>query len=81
MLVIACRRVLHSVPMRERFHRFVKNIGVALGHTMLEDPELIALVVLIGFVVVIVCVFAFPSYAVIADARTEILSINPDKLL
>jgi hypothetical protein len=73
--------VLYSVPMRERLHRFVKNIVVALGHTMLEEPEAVSIVVLVGIVVVLVCAFIFPAYAVIADARPEILSINPDKLL
>ena len=72
--------VLHSVPMRERF-RFVKNTVVALGHTVLEEPEVVSIVLLVGFVVVLVCAFVFPAYAVIADARPEIVSINPDKLV
>jgi hypothetical protein len=69
------------MAMRERLHRFVKNIVVALGQTMLEEPEAVLIVVLVGFVVVLVCGLVFPAYAVIADARPEIVSINPDKLV
>jgi len=48
---------------------------------MLEEPEAISIVLLVGVIVVLVCGLVFPAYAVIADARPEILSINPDKLL
>jgi hypothetical protein len=66
--------------MKQRIKRFVKNFGIALVRTVLEDSEVLPIVVLIAFAIAAFWMIGSSAYSVLAESRAEILSINPDKL-
>ena len=70
---------------RVRIERFFKNLASALGHCIIEDPEVLGIVILalvgVGFfwlVGVAFYDFIFDPH-VTTTAALDSLSINPDK--
>lgn len=71
--------------VRDRFERFLKNVALALGESIVEDAEFWAIVIPLLVCCCILFAIGMVLYEVVLDvhastkATLDLLSINPDK--